>query len=69
MDPDSTFQVIQDPDSDMDTDPDTIRIQGFADQKLKKFFDKKLQFTYALTTGKDFSPQKRKFSTSKKEIY
>ena len=41
--------------TDPDTDPDPIRIQGFNDQKLKKnnswkknliFFDKKLQFTY-----------------------
>ncbi len=38
-----------------DTDPDTIRIQGFddknwnkltAEKKYKKFFDQKLQFTY-----------------------
>ena len=41
--------------TDPDTDPDPIRIQGFNDQKLKKnnswkkikfFFDQKLQFTY-----------------------
>jgi hypothetical protein len=31
-DPDTAFQVNQDP----DTDPDTIRIQGFDVQKLKK---------------------------------
>ena len=42
--------------TDPDTDPDPIRIQGFNDQKLKEkkqlkkkikfFFDQKLQFTY-----------------------
>ncbi len=39
--------------TDPDTDPDPIRIQGFNDQKLKKNnswkkknFDQKLQFTY-----------------------
>jgi hypothetical protein len=41
--------------TDPDTDPDPIRIQGFKNQKFKKnkqqkkkkkFFDQKLQFTY-----------------------
>jgi hypothetical protein len=42
--------------TDPDTDPDPIRIQGFNDQNLfkkitaekenKNFFDQKLQFTY-----------------------
>jgi hypothetical protein len=37
--------------TDPDTDPDPIRIQGFNDQKLKKITaekktDQKLQFTY-----------------------
>ncbi len=37
-DPDPAFQVNQDPDTDPNTypDPDSIRIQGFDEQKLKK---------------------------------
>jgi hypothetical protein len=64
-------------------DPDLIRIQGFADQKLEKicswnfffFFDQKLLFTYPKTSIKDvratketLSTQKRISSTSKPEF-
>jgi hypothetical protein len=70
MDPDPAFQVNPYP----DTDP--IRIQGFDDPKLKrekiqmkKIFDQKLQFAYVQARGDAFSPQKRTFSTSEKEIY
>jgi hypothetical protein len=45
-----------------------------AEQKIKYFFDQKLQFTYPLTSIKEFqvaeafSPQRRTSSTSKHEI-
>jgi hypothetical protein len=46
-----------------DLDTDTIRIQSFDDQKLKKkntdLIMQKLQFTYVQATGKAFRPQKK----------
>jgi hypothetical protein len=59
-----------------DPDPDPLRIQGFDDQKLKKFTaDKKttiylyLDLHNSQVTKEAFSSQKRTSSTSKHEIY
>jgi hypothetical protein len=59
-------------------DPDSIRIQGFDDQKLKKkiqrkfffFFGSKIAIYLSLSqaTGEALSPQKRTSSTSENEI-
>jgi hypothetical protein len=66
-DPDPTFQV--NPDNDTDLDP--IRIEGFeTEEKIqqkfvsKSCFEQKLQLTYVLATREAFSPpalQKMKF--------
>jgi hypothetical protein len=36
---------------------------------MKKFFDKKLQFTHVEATGEDFSLQKKHPGLQKNEIY